>query len=283
MKTIRFIPVFFFLFAGLFSAKAQDFLVTKSLDSLNCKLGQLENGQYPIMFYLDNEKIYGHIPEDSILFFKRNMFRSIRSNRLMPWYPLKEFSIDAGVGHQFGKFRLEDEMAVKSEFAAKTGFYANTDIVFYMTKTFGYGLKYNFRSLLGGDILYQYVGPMAAFRFWNQDRKNYWFFHASGGLGWMRQKNAPIQRFEIRPILEMRAQAFSGDLSAGYNFRLSPNISLRTKLSAIIGFPSFVKIADYNKLMDANDLPLELGDYCKNMNTVNLSVGITFHSAKPYE
>ncbi len=283
MKAIYFTSVLILVSVCSFSLKAQDFLVTINRDSLNCKLGKLENDQYPISFYHNEKKIDGKIHKDSILFYKKNMFRSLRNNQLFPWYPLKEFSIDAGVAHQFGPFQMEDDLTDKSEFAARTGFYIGTDIAFFMTKTVGYGLKYNYRSLLSGDIRYQYVGPMLALRFWNKNKKDYWFCDVSGGFGWMAQKNAPIQRDLIRPRIEMHAKAITGDFSVGHNFRFSPGVSLRVKLSGIIGYPSFVRISDIQKLVNANDKSLEIGHYCHNMNTINLSVGFTFHSTRPLD
>ena len=275
--------IFFLVFLSCFSAKGQDFLVTNKLDSLNCKLGKLENDHYTIIFYIDDEKFSGTIHKDSILFFKKNMFRSLRSNRLMPWYPLKEFGIDVGGIHQAGPFRIDDDLTGKSDFAAKTGFYAGADLTFYMTKMTGYGLKYNYRSLLGGDVKYQYVGPMLGLRFWDKNRKHYCFSHISGGFGWMVQKNAPIQIMNIRPRIEMSAKSFVGDISIGYNHRISNNIAVRLKLSGLVGYPSFIRIHDLQKLTDANDKPLEIGKYCNNMNTINLSVGFIFRSTKPYD
>lgn len=284
MKITYLFSVFFLIFVCAFNTKAQDFLVTKSLDSLNCKLGQLENDLYPIKYHLNNEKIVsGFIHKDSILFFKRNMFRSIRNNQLLPWYPLKDFGLDAGVAHQFGIFSIAEKLADKSDFAARTGLYANADMAIYVNQTIGFGLKYNFRSLLGGDIQYHYVGPMAALRIWNKNKKDFWFIHASGGFGWMKHKNAPVQIVARKTEIDMTARAFAGDLSAGYNFRLSSKISLRTKLSAIVGYPSFVQIRDIKILLNLDDSPIDIGNYCNNMNSINLSIGITFHNTKPFD
>ncbi|MDR2037539.1 MAG: hypothetical protein LBQ60_06410 [Bacteroidales bacterium] len=115
--------------------KAQDFLVTINRDTLNCRLGKLEKDQYPITFFVDNEKIHGYIHKDSILFLKKNVFQSLRNNKLLPWYPLRDINIDAGVAHQFGTFRFEDDLTSKSNFAARTGFYANVDMVYYLSDT----------------------------------------------------------------------------------------------------------------------------------------------------
>ncbi|MDR2040524.1 MAG: hypothetical protein LBQ60_21620, partial [Bacteroidales bacterium] len=229
---------FFFMFS--ISLDAQDFLVTKSLDSLNCKIGKLENDQYYLTFYQNDKKTEGYIHKDSILFFKKNVFRSLHNNRLLPWYPLVDFSVDAGIAHQYGKFQIEDDLTDKSNFAARTGLYASAELTYYVTKLVGYGIKYNYRRLLDGDLSYHYVGPMIAFRFWNKNRKNYFFFNASAGFGSMIQKNAPIQLELIRPRIEMHANIFAGDLSAGYNLRLSPMVSMRLKLSGTFGKSNFI-------------------------------------------
>lgn len=107
------IPVFSFLlllFMGgalpCSSLKAQDFLVTIQRDTLNCKIGKMEGDFYPIEFKWDDELMQGTIHKDSILYFKRNMFRSMDDNRLRPWYPVVHLSLNLGGGRQFGPLRV---------------------------------------------------------------------------------------------------------------------------------------------------------------------------------
>jgi hypothetical protein len=274
MKHLLFI---FVLFSGITSLNAQDLIVTVNRDSLNCKLGELKDDYYPIDFIMDEELMTGLIHKDSILFFRKDVFRNMRSNRLRKWYSYLEIGVDAGVGHQYGPFRVDEDLTDKSNFGARTGFYTGADMTFYVSKTIGYGIKYNYRSLLDGDIFYQYVGAMMSFRFWNKNRRDNFFLTFSGGWGWMEQKNAPIQLYLIRPRIDMYAYSTVGDLCVGYNFRLSKNISARIKLSGMIGYPRFVRIYDISKIVSPNEAPLEIGNYCHNMNTVNLSAGFTFH------
>jgi hypothetical protein len=219
----------------------------------------------------------GLIHKDSVLFFRKDVFRNIRSNRLRKWYSYLDAGVDAGVSHQYGPFRLEDDLTDKSAFGARTGFYAGADLTVYVSKTVGYGIKYHLRSLLDGDMLYQYAGGMMSFRFWNKNRRDNFFLTFSGGWGWMEQKNAPVQLYLTRPRIDMSAYSITGDLCLGYNLRLSKNVSARIKLSGVIGYPGFVRIYDISKIVAPGDVPLEIGNYCHNMNTVNLSAGFTFH------
>jgi hypothetical protein len=260
-----------------FSANAQDLLVTMNRDTLNCKLGKLENSQYPITFFMDNEKVYGYIHKDSILSFKKNIFRSLRNDSFLSWYPLRDVGIDAGAAHQFGLFRMEEDLSDKSEFMARSGFYANIDVTYYVSKAAGYGLKYNYRSLLGGDIRYQYAGVLIAFRFWDKSRKNHFFLSISPGYGWMVQKNAPVQIYTQRERIKMYAASIAGDFTVGYDLRVTDNVSARMKLSCNIASPKKVKVPDIT------DYLFTIGDYCDNMNTVNLSVGFTFHRRRPLD
>jgi len=259
------------------SLMAQDLLVTIRRDTLNCSLGKLKNDRYRLTFVMDEEIIKGFIHKDSILFYKKNAFRGLDDNRLRPWYPLVEMSFDAGGAYQFGKFRIDDDLTDKSEFGARTGLYLGTDLTYYFNKRIGYGLKYNYRSLLGGDIQYQHFGILMAFRFLERKQSHHWFFNFSGGVGWMIQKNAPIQLVLLRPRIEMHARAFSGDVAVGYRFRLSRNVSAHVKASCNIAYPGFVKIMDISKYANPGDKFLEIDGYCHNMNTVNITTGFTFH------
>jgi len=275
MKHFFFIPLIL-LFCS-FSMKAQDLLVTINRDTLNCKMEKLKNDYYPVTFVLGDEKISGLIHKDSILFFKKDVFRGLNNNRLRPWYSLVELGFDAGVAYQYGKFRIDDDLTDKSNFGAKTGLYLGTDLTYYISRQIGYGLKYNYRSLLSGDVCYQYVGPMMAFRFPERKKPNHFFFNFSGGLGWMVQSNAPVQNILARPRIKMRAKALTGDVAVGYSFKLSKWVSVRTKVSCNIGYPGFVYIEDIEKLKKPWEIPFELGYYCHNMNTVQFTVGFSFH------
>ena len=275
-----------FLFLATCFVNAQDLLVTINRDTLNCKMGKLKNDHYLISFLVEDEKakseilryeeINGLIHKDSVLFFKKNVFRGMHDNRLRPWYPLVEICFNAGGAYQFGKFHIEDDLTEKSDFGARTGLFLGTDLTYYVSKRVGYGLVYNYRSLLNGDIQYQYVGPMMVFRFLEKNKSNHLFFSISGGLGWMVQKNAPIQYFEIRPLITMKAKSLSGDLAVGYSFRLSNYVSLRLKASCNIGYPVFVRIEDLQSYV-TSPIPLDIGDYCHNMNTINFTAGFSFH------
>jgi len=276
MKTI-FLTILI-IFFSLFSVKAQDFLVTTDRDSLNCELGKLKNDHYPITYIMGDQIISGLIHKDSILFYKKDFFRGMDNNRLRPWYPLVELGFDAGVAYQFGKFRIEDEyLTNKNHFGAQMGYYLGADLTYYASKQTGFGLKYNFRSLLDGDIHYNYLGPMIAFRLLERKQSNYLFFILSGGVGWMNQKNAPIQYLLYRPRIDMYSRSISGDVAVGYNFKLAKYISLRLKVSCIIGYPNFIKIEDYPGYIDIDTTVIDLGDYCRTMNTFNLTAGFSFH------
>ena len=277
MKQIVFISCLT-LFCSV-SVKAQDLLVTVKRDTLNCKMEKMQNDHYPITFIVeeDNEIIKALIHKDSVFFFKKNVFRGLHDNRLRPWYPLVEIGFDAGVAYQFGKFRIDDDLTTKSDYGARTGFYLGTDLTYYISKRIGYGLKYNYRSLLGGDIQYQYCGLMMAVRFLERRKSNYLFFNFSAGMGWMAQKNAPIQLLLIRPRIEMHAQSLSGDIAVGYNFKLFQHVSVHVKASCNIGYPNFVKIEDLTDYVMSSFPPLEIDGYCNNMNTINLTAGFSFH------
>ena len=257
--------------------KAQDLLVTTKLDTLNCKMGELKDDHYPITFYLDDEMLEGSIHKDSIFYFKKDVFWALDNNKLRKWYSLVELAFDVGGIHQFSKFRIEDDLSDKSDFATRTGFYAGTDLTVYVSRHIGYGVKYNYRSLLEHDVKYQYVGLLMAVRLIKKDKPGHLFFNASAGHGWMIQKDAPIQIMEARPRIEMSAKSLSGDITAGYRYKLSKRVSAHVKLSYNIGYPGFIRVSHIAKYALASDIPLAVEGYCDNMNTLNLTAGFSFH------
>jgi len=268
------------LFIGVCYADAQDMLVTVRRDTLNCKIGKLHNEFYPITFLLDDTTMTGQIHVDSVLYFRKGVFRGLYDNRLRPWYSFLDLDIDAGLSNQTGTFRIEEQMADKGLFSTRSGYYLGADLIYWVSKRIGYGLRYDYRMLLSGDLNYQYVGPSMSFRFYEDNRRNNVYFSFSAGYGWMVQKNAYIDMNRadgaLTPI-EMHANALSGSVSLAYNYRLAKNLSAHAKVSYNLGYPDFIRVQDITKLVQANDKPLELDGYCVSMNTLNLTLGVTFH------
>lgn len=264
------------------SVKAQDFLVTIQRDTLNCKVGKLTGDFYPIEFKWNDELMSGMIHKDSILYYKKNVFRSMDDARLRPWYPTASLGINVGGGRQFGPLRVgltEDFNPQKGSSSDRNIFYAGADVIVYLSRLTGYGLKYHYRSMLGGDIQQNYVGPMVSLRFWDNNRKNHWFVHCSAGYGWMVHNNAMIKIGTRKPEpITLTANSIAGDIALGYNLKLSRNISSLFKLSLTMAYPDFVRIADYNRINPGGGGPSpDISGYCQNMNSVNLSVGFEFH------
>ncbi len=264
------------------SLKAQDFLVTIQRDTLNCKLGELEGDFYPIKFKWDDELMQGEIHKDSILFYKRNMFRSIDDNRLRPWYPMACLSLNVGGGHQFGPLRVgltEANTPKKGTSSDRGVFHAGADVLVHLSKLTGYGIKYHYRRMLGGDIQQHYAGPMISLRFWDSQRRNHWIVHGSVGYGGMIHNNAMIKigTREPEPI-KLTASTIAGDVGVGYNLKLSRNFSVLFKLSATVAYPDFVRIFDYTRVNPNNANPApDISGYCHNMNSVNLTIGLAIH------
>lgn len=270
------------LLVSIHSVQAQDLLVTINRDSLNCKIGQLTDDFYPIEFKLEDELMTGLIHKDSVMFFRKNMFRSMNDYRLRPWYPTVSLDINVGGGHQFGQLRTgltEDLKPQKGSSSDRNLFYLGADLTAYITESTGYGLKYHFRSMLEGDIKQNYIGPMIAIRLWDDERKNHWIIHLSGGYGRMVHNNAMIKIGTKDPEpIRLIANTVAGDIALGYKMKLSRHLSTQFKLSLTMAYPKYVKIFDYARLNPggANPAP-DISGYCQNMNSLNLSVGIGFH------
>ena len=123
------------LLVSIHSVQAQDLLVTINRDSLNCKIGQLTDDFYPIEFKLEDELMTGLIHKDSVMFFRKNMFRSMNDYRLRPWYPTVSLDINVGGGHQFGQLRTgltEDLKPHKGSSSDHNLFFVGADLNAYI-------------------------------------------------------------------------------------------------------------------------------------------------------
>lgn len=133
--------------------------------------------------------------------------------------------------------------------------------------------------MLDGDVIQNYIGPMIAFRFWDEERKNQWIIQFSAGYGRMVFKNAMIKIGTKDPEpIRLFANTVAGDVALGYKMKLTRHLSTQFKLSLTMAYPKFVKIFDYASLNPggANPAP-DISGYCQNMNSLNLSVGIGFN------
>lgn len=217
------------------SLKAQDLLVTIQQDTLNCKIVKLTDDFYPVEFKWDDTLMSGTIHQDSVLYYRKNIFRSLDDDRLRPWYSTVSLDINVGGGRQFGQLRVgltEDFKPKKGSPSDRNVFYAGADLAVYLNALTGYGLKYHYRSMLGGNIQQNYIGPMISFRFWDDKRKNYWIMNCSIGYGRMAHNNAMIKigTKEPEPV-NLTANSLAGDIAVGYNLKLSRNFSSNFKLS----------------------------------------------------
>jgi hypothetical protein len=276
--------LFFLLLATSIPSFAQDLLVTNARDTLNCKLGNLNSfGFYPISFLYYDTLMTGEIHKDSVLFFKKNVFRSLYNNTLRRWYSFMDFDVDFGLSHLTGEFRHEhdlygEDVPDKSDFIARTGWYAGAELNFMHSKRLGYGIKYNFRSYVEGKLTHQYVGPAFIVRFYEHNKRNNVCLNFSGGYAWATQKDAPIQNINIRTRLPaLYAKCFAANIALTYNFRIADNTSLHLKASYALGYPDFIYIQDVQKYTNANSEPLPIDGYCSNINAFNLTFGLTFH------
>lgn len=224
----------------------------------------------------------GIIHKDSVLYFRKNTFRGMDDYRLRPWYPIVSLGINVGEGRQFGQLRVgltEDFNPKEGRSSDRNIFYAGVDLTVYLTKLTGYGLKYHYRSMLDGDIRQHYIGPMIAFRFWDDERKNHWFVHCSVGYGRMAHNNAMVKIGTKDPEpVSLTANTVAGDIAVGYSLKLSRNVSSQFKLSLTMAYPNYVRIFDYTRVNPggANPAP-DISGYCQNMNSVNSSAGIEVH------
>ncbi|MDR2472325.1 MAG: hypothetical protein LBD53_02010 [Tannerella sp.] len=294
-KTCLFLLI---VLSGASHLSAQDFLVTKSRDTLNCTLGKLNNGVYPITFMFNDTLMSGTISQDSVMFVRKNFFRSLHDNRLRPWYPYIDVDIDIGTAHHIGVFQYDDEYSVgKSKTKARTGVYAGAELTYWISKRVGYGLKYNIRHYdfgkcedalnpnkpvtRHGTLTEQFVGPMILFRFFESNRKNNVYFSFAPGFTWLALKDVPITIADYgtstRRFSELHANTVGGSVALGYNYRLSRHVSAHLKMSYMIGYPRFVRIFSIeNYTIDKTNLP-NLAKYGNNINSLNLALGITFH------
>ncbi len=282
MQPKKLIFIAFFLLTGLSaSLQAQDLIVTKEGDSLNCTITKVETDFIYFRIAKDGGVLNTLLPMPDISYYRYR------------FYPTSEIPVDAkmAAAKDFPRFRLainggwsyrlakaaDSNSPEVDEYIKelKSGYSYGADVTLYWSGYSGIGARYDvFRSkneledgsflLASDDISITFIGPYYSSRFLMADKKNSLMFNA--GLGYVGYKDKAyfVSDYELTGVTAGLL------LDIGYDIGLSKSIAMGFQLSLIGGILTQYKLDDG---FNTQTIKLEEDEY-EGLGRINLSVGL---------
>jgi hypothetical protein len=278
-----------FLFLSSLSSFSQDLIVTKSNDSINCKITNFTQGL--LYFYFQDEGVIKDtvFDRDEVKSFARGFYDySIeRPEVVIEKNSFKDFRLAINGG--FARIIFYDDInneAFESYLEdMKNGYQLSVNIVRFYINQWGVGLNYNlFRSTaskmkvkvyydngesaigdMKDDISVHYFGPSINYR-WAKSKKYSW--HLSASIGYIKY----INDFILIDDYKLTAETFGSSFSIGYDYIVSENFAIGSELSIVLGaYDKYnIESGGYSKSFKSDD------EYFTT-SYFDLSVGLRFN------
>lgn len=288
MKKILFLLFFLNCFISVF---AQDLIVTKDGDSINCKITKITKDNIYFTFRHKNEIRHTLLPVTELKDHQSDYFQvSDIPKEKQPGkrnYPHIRIAFNGGYGYRTSGI----SSTVPSDFRDYTkelfsGYQYGGDFTYYFSETLGMGLKYSsFNASNSLDNVYvedsngnrrygkmsdaikiSFVGPGFSTRFLNRNKKNAFLMNMA--LGYMGYKN----NFMLVDPYKMNGSTMGIAFDFGYDFTISKNLILGAQISAISGVLTGYQLNDGNT---TQKIDLEKENY-EGLNRIEISVGVRF-------
>lgn len=269
---------------------SQDLIVTKT-DSVKCKILDVDTASIEFSYLNDGIMISNTFPISEIISYKYNYFDNIVSTRLdiKEEYPKIRWAVDGGYSRRIG--RMPDGLSsVERTYInkLKSGFNFGTDFNFYLSKTYGLGIKYlyfaassqmddiiltdnnsgnQFYGTLSDHTVLQTIGPLFTSRLYDDKKLN--FFNVSAGLGYSFYSNegeAVISKFSID------GGCYTSFVELGYDRMISSKtaVGIRlTMLAAVLYSYNYTQ----NGVQNSRSLSAEEAE---NLSRIDISIGFRF-------
>lgn len=281
---------------------AQDLIVTKNGDSIQCKIATIKHNN--IYYHTEVETLPKALPISDVGKYKHNYFRPQITD-----YHKWVFSINGGYSQRLAK--TENGKYAKHNKKLKKGFHIGGDVAYYFSEHLGYGAKitvfksshsqddaapngsyyytternYNFPSInnystpnviighrqfdkftLKDEHSIYYVGPMFSTRFFDMGKGTYLINYSIGYLSYVDEGTDANGSFTIK------GNTIGLSVDFGYDYWFSRNNALGVRLSLIGGS---LKKYTYDNGKTKDEVNLDKNKY-EGLGRMDISVGLRF-------
>jgi len=278
-----------FLLTFLVNIFSQDLIITDKDDSLNCRITKvIEENIYFSFNYIDRIR-NTMMPLDRVKIYKYGYFNNDKTSvrEIAGYHGYKKIRTAVNFGWSYRTAPVEEglQSLIERYFKElKKGYHISSDLNYFFTEYFGFGLKYSFYkssnelsnvqvTFEGGsqktgkirdDITIHFIGPSFNMRLLPGDGRN--TLHSGFSAGYVRYINNSqvIDKY----IVKGETLGFSWDV--GCDLGLSANVYLGLMFSYTLGVLKEYEVDDgtYRVIYE-----LDTEDY-DNLSRIDLSVGL---------
>jgi hypothetical protein len=281
----------FILMIVCLKIEAQDLIVTKGGDSLNCKVTKVEPDYVYFTIRQDDKNLPTLLPKNELTALKFKYYSTpevIPEPKVREEFPRLRIGANGGWSTRLAKIHEDVDDAQRNYLKSlKSGYNYSFDLTYYFSLQSGIGAKYAaFRSKYGiedfhydlsngqtfigelsDDITINFIGPFYSTRAMTKSKKN--SFIANMGLGYVGYKD---KVFILEENLTLTGSTFGLCFDLGYDIGISQSLALGIQLSVVTGNLTKYEISD-----GVNSQVVELDeDNYENLSRFDLSVGLRF-------
>lgn len=269
-KSILFILTSFFTHLTF----AQDLIVTKKNDSINCKIRKIETNLITFQYKPQTQVLESLIATSQVAYIQKNFFKdnpNITDSSNDQSSKLK-ISLSGGLSYRTAAIEKDLPEDITNHYKKqKWGNMINLDAIYYLNEKNGIGLKYlnsnyNASSIISLDTYYsidedvsiKFIGPIYS----SQENYNKSTVFYNLGLGYLGYNSTAI--IDFSNTVEATGNNIGFLVELGYDYAVSNEISIGANATYISG-----KINEF--LIEGQTFEAE-----ENIGNINLSIGIKF-------
>jgi hypothetical protein len=240
---------------------SQDLIVTKSNDSIHCKITKLKKDNVYFVYENDGQYQSTLIPLSEVGFYQHNFYAEKKIPKdSMPGFessPKIRLALNGGFSYDPKKFDNSSLSGLENYYKElRSGYHIEGDFTYFFDKYIGVGVKYSlFKSsnsmdnvnfeyqngdeatgTLADDISITFIGPQFSSRFLNKSQKNALILNSA--IGYLAYKNNQLL---VDPIT-VKGNALGFVFEIGYDIGITENLAFGVQIGATSGNIKKLKI-----------------------------------------
>lgn len=272
--------------------RAQDLIVTKENDSLNCKITKIKTDNIYFTFMHKEEVRNTLLPLNDVKYHQYNYYKTsiVPADKVVDNQKFNHFRIAVNGGWSYRVAKLSGNIPPEFEQyqkELKSGYNLGVDLTYFISEPFGVGFKYNnFKSKNEIDNIYitypngyteygkmcdnisiNFIGPIFSTRLLNANKKNALLLNF--GLGYMGYKNEAV----LVSDFTMKGSTLGISWDVGYDIGLTDNLSIGAQFSFLMGTLMEYELSDG---LTTETIKLDKDGY-ESLSRIDLSLGLRYN------
>ena len=271
---------------------AQDLIVTKENDSLNCKITKIKTDNIYFTFMHKDEIRSTLLPIADVKYHQYNFYKTsiVPADKVVDTQKYNHFriAVNGGRSYRVGKIAGNNEPEIQQyQKELKSGYNLGIDMTYFISEPIGFGIKYsNFKSKNSMDDIYltfpngyteygkmsdnisiSFIGPMFSTRLMNANKKNALFLNF--GIGYMGYNNEAV----LVSNYTMSGSTLGLSYDVGYDIGFSENFAVGFQFSFLMGTVMEYELSDGIK---SETIKLDKDSY-ESLSRIDLSIGLRYN------